>query len=479
MITTADQYINMAMKAHTVEREMLTVSEFIEVAKYPIDKLYIDRFWASLYDNQLVYVDDELLKWMGFEAADAKYRKKHFIELIKANNIEYIKYSNDEYNKLLLECSYTHSKLYPLAPTGRGTSTTKHLLLNADSLKLAMMTISRGKGKHVREYYISLEKLFKVYVTYQSRFKDMQTDKAILVLKKEHAENVGYLSRLEAINHELIEYKHFLAKTEFLYIGSTFDQARQGLFKVSRTANLKARNAVHNNTHPRGDEFIILYTVKCRSALPLEQRVKYVLQHFRPVSSREYYQLPFNLLVQAVEKLDNDIGDEEDLANELMNIMTKMKLTQDKIDWLANVPQDIFLLPLPSELPALMPASLPAELISDDKSVSSADDDAPIIPIPTSTISPLVAKQSSVAPDPLPSIVKPPVSHQPEPVVSAETAISTVRIKVEVPEQPANPPIIVAIFTYSITGRTADQTREYIASILPEYQKSVGRKGPS
>ncbi len=502
MMIAAERYINTALTTHNAE--MLTIVKFIEVTKYPIDKLYIDKFWASLHDNRLIYVDDDLLLWMGFDAAQAFHRKSHFIELLKANAIGYLEYSNDEYNKLLLVSATADTKLYPLAPTGRGTSTIKHLLLDADSLKLAMMTISKGKGKHVRGYYLNLEKLFKIYIEYQSRFKELQytrqlseTDKKIQALTKEKTEHEGYLMRLEAFNRELIEYKQFLAKTECLYVGSTFDQARQGLFKVSKTANLKARNAVHNNTHPYGDEFVILHTIRCRTALPLEQRVKHVLQHFRPVSNREYYQLPFSLLVRAIEKLDNDLDDEEELANELMDMMSQLKLSQHTIDWLEGVPQGIFLLQPPMERPALMPpedsaggdASIVAPVVDSqyveahtpsyqEISLTIPTDQLDSLSLPPGT-DPQTARpdQQSTSPD-QPASNPEPLADTLEPTISPLTAPDT-HVKVEPPEQPAAPSVVVTVFTYSITGWTADQTREYIVSILPEYHKSVGRKGPS
>ena len=54
-----NDYIEMALAA---SEELLTVIEFIEVTKFPIDAFMIDRFWNSMEEDRLIYVDDELIR---------------------------------------------------------------------------------------------------------------------------------------------------------------------------------------------------------------------------------------------------------------------------------------------------------------------------------------------------------------------------------------------------------------------------------
>ena len=58
IIVSKNTYIDKALE----HDNMLTVIDFITTTNYPIDKLYIDKFWATLKNNMLIYVNDELIQ---------------------------------------------------------------------------------------------------------------------------------------------------------------------------------------------------------------------------------------------------------------------------------------------------------------------------------------------------------------------------------------------------------------------------------
>ena len=51
---------------------MLTIQEFIEDKNYNIDSLYIDKFWESISNDKWIYINDDMLKWMGYNAIEIK-----------------------------------------------------------------------------------------------------------------------------------------------------------------------------------------------------------------------------------------------------------------------------------------------------------------------------------------------------------------------------------------------------------------------
>ncbi len=266
------------------------------------------------------------------------------------------------------------------------------------------------------------------------------------------AERDGRLNRLETVNQELMRHIIFLDKQETLYVGSTFDQARQGLFKVTRTIG-RPHDVVHNDTHPHGDDFVILYKIKCGNALQLEQRVRYILKYFKPVTNRKYYQIPFSLLVRAIEQLELDLDNEEQLANELIDALNELKLTKAAVDWMNGVPQDIFALPAPVEVSALLEPSVSTECIGE-----------PLKPV---------------------EVLKPsePVSLPVDPVADLVSELAPQVIDKSV-ESPAlvNVPmgaVVSHVFTYKVGDWTSEQTREFIINVLPEYNNTCGRRGPS
>jgi len=315
----------------------------------------------------------------GFLGKESRHRKDHFLRLLDNNSIAYIEYTNEEYENFLQnlvslsgDTRFCNSKniikLYPSFISKHGTGKTLHILLEPKSLRKAMMCVNTSNGKKVRDYYISLEELFKTYVTYQFQFMQLRNQqvlllkdkevqekeeqliehKQVLLLKdkevQEHkqviAEKDKYINRLGTLNQEYLTYKKFTDKSESLYIGSTKDCARQGLFKVSKTKDIKSRNSSHNTSHPSGDEFIIFREVKCSNSLELERYAKHLLRSFRPTDGREFYQIQYCLLMKVIDRIEeNSIGD-ENLINDIIDESNAVREQHDVIDWTHGLPEE-------------------------------------------------------------------------------------------------------------------------------------------
>ena len=325
---------------------------------------------------------------MGFEAKLDKHRKQHFLDLLKLNEIEYKEYSNEEYEKFL-ESVYTDSKnstIYPKLPTYKNSHSIKHILLTSDSLKCAMMVIGRGKAKRVREYYLSLEKLFELYIDYQMQYKERYVQQQLLLKDKEVQEKEELLllkdnelkekdrsiNRIGLLNEEYLSYKKYSEKKEVLYIGSTLDYARQGLFKVSKTKDVTKRTSTHNSSHPIGDEFIVFREVQCNDALSLERYSKHLLKSFRPCDGREFYRIPYDLLMKIIDIVENDFNNSENEVNNIINQFNEMRKNNDEINWTNG---------------------LPIEILNDNSSSSSRDitlalnRDSIVLTVPTNNLS--------------------------------------------------------------------------------------------
>ncbi len=261
-------YVDLALAKHSLDENpsMLTIVEFIEVTNYNISKLYIDKFWASMRDDQWVYVDDDLLRWMGFEAIKPSHRKNGFINLMKTNGISYTEFNNKQYTQFLngiisvpiyngtemiaSDCLSSNTNvvlvsantrivdeavLFPPPPDGKGTGKTKHILLDCRAFKEAAMTIGRGKGKHVREYYLAVEDLFKAYDRYQRQVIALQRKRDRELLEAKNNE-------LETQSKQLVIFKQEsdVSKQE-LEISKQLLMAKEQESDMSRQA-LEAQN---------------------------------------------------------------------------------------------------------------------------------------------------------------------------------------------------------------------------------------------
>jgi hypothetical protein len=225
-MSITEQYVNLAIEYHNLHslHDMLTILDFIRITTYPIDKLYINKFWASLQDDQLIYINDDLIRWMGFDAAQMHHRKMCFTDLMKKNGIRYIEYNNDQYAQFKIG---KNTSLFPPVSTGKGTGTLKHILLDSDSLKLAMLNIGNGKGRHIREHYLSLEKLLFVYMRYQCEFRRLRLSDELDKLRKDRINEIRARACSMINTAPCIECIYFIRAGEAVKIGRSTDVNRR------------------------------------------------------------------------------------------------------------------------------------------------------------------------------------------------------------------------------------------------------------
>lgn len=360
-ICTMAQYIEKALAVP----ELLTITEFIKVVEYPIDTFMIDRFWNTMNEDKLIYVDMDLIDWMGFTGEDRN--KKHSFMRIVENSGEYLYKSNSEYSEFILGLSSSNA-IYPPAASGRGVVNTKHLLLTPDCLRAVMMRVNTQRGDQVRAYYISLEKLFKSYIQYQNSFREIQmrvqlerdqklllesarvvTEKEKLLLEsaqtiaakeKEIADRDKQLANTRVVNGNLLAYKLFLTREETLYIITSKFYAAQGLFKVGKTKmNAKDRVSTMNTGHVSADSLFIAGEFRTNNSKHLEDRVHHLMQHHRDAADREWFHLPYRIIVDIINKLNENHIAKQDAMNEITRMLHELKCKDPKlIDWTAGMP---------------------------------------------------------------------------------------------------------------------------------------------
>jgi hypothetical protein len=74
---------------------MLSVLEFAESRGYAIDKLYIDRFWSNISEDQWIYIGTDTLLWLGYLSTDERKMKKRYVLLLSTHFVE-----NEDYKQL-------------------------------------------------------------------------------------------------------------------------------------------------------------------------------------------------------------------------------------------------------------------------------------------------------------------------------------------------------------------------------------------
>ena len=70
---------------------------YINKYNYQINKIYIDKFWSNINNKDWIYVDDQLIEWIGYNKINGKQK---LINLIKENFKEGIDYKMYNYEQL-------------------------------------------------------------------------------------------------------------------------------------------------------------------------------------------------------------------------------------------------------------------------------------------------------------------------------------------------------------------------------------------
>ena len=132
---------------------MLSIQEYITNGNLDIAKVYVDKFFINLKDDIDIYLDNDLIKWFGYDG-DLFKQKQNIKNIITKNfilNEDYKIMNNKEYK--ILEIPIYHKRYIG--------NKTQHILIKPNIFKELAMMINTNKSKNIRRYYIKLEKLLK------------------------------------------------------------------------------------------------------------------------------------------------------------------------------------------------------------------------------------------------------------------------------------------------------------------------------
>lgn len=319
----------------TVTTEPLTFLDFIKTLECHIPKMYINTFHKQLLMNstdQIVWValTDELVDLIGFKGVK-KRKTQSCMNILSRNFEEDIDYKEVE------EENFMHP--YGCIEKNRKYGNKKRFyMITGDCVEQLLMMTRTDTAKKTRANYIQLRKLITKYSKYQNTYAKEKSKLQIEEKTQLLIESKEQLNRINKINKDLVDYKKFINKSEILYIGSTMAYARQGLWKISKTKNLKSRTSANNSSHVHGDNFIIFHSIETWNSLHLEKRLHELLQHTRPVRNREYFLIPWNLLMNIIDIINKNYEYEIDKVNEIVDQIHE--LNQETINWTEGLDLD-------------------------------------------------------------------------------------------------------------------------------------------
>ena len=184
-----ENYVNKAIASSTY---LLTMKEFIDITGFEVNAETFDILFMNINDEGIpIYIDDNMLNWMGYESINKKEKLRDCKNLLKNNfkvnddykilkNKEYTIFLKDESEKIKGEYILTFNSTFPKPSIGTSARSKTHLIVMPDAFRSLCMMIATDKGKQIKKYYITLEKLIKSYNLYQVIFRSRESERAMI-----------------------------------------------------------------------------------------------------------------------------------------------------------------------------------------------------------------------------------------------------------------------------------------------------------
>ncbi len=269
----------------------LDIIQFIQ-QNANIEQTYVDKFWSNISDTEWIYIDNELLEWIGYERNTDIYRLKHqYLELLLSN------FDKDTDFKHITSpvLRDIHKQINITLPANINIhNSTKHIIVHPDCFKESLMIINTNRSKMIRKYYIQLEKIFIAYI----KHCEAQHKKELEETKQQLIESKQSITQFKLRFNKKNEYK----LNQYIYVATSRNYAKDLIFKVGMTKHIDKRICSYQTGRCNDDKFVYVYIARCFDCKSLEQTLQVRLDQFRHDDSRELFQIHFNVLKSIIDE---------------------------------------------------------------------------------------------------------------------------------------------------------------------------------
>jgi hypothetical protein len=176
--------------------KLLDIMEFVKATKFKLNMTMFDYFWQVITNIRPPHVGGAVLEWFGYEG-DSSKQKIRFKTMLKRNSISFreLNYEDKE-----IELYPSIKQEIDELPNEGSLISSKFLIMEPNDLKMAIMQLKTKNGHIIRQYYIDLEELLKLYVEYTLYFNNRESQRKITDLEHMMAEVTLSNKRLENSN---------------------------------------------------------------------------------------------------------------------------------------------------------------------------------------------------------------------------------------------------------------------------------------
>lgn len=147
---------------------IMDLETFSETSKFKVNPELIDPFYTNMENNDNVYVNDDILNYMGFDCENNPNARKKYIKMLQQRGYtegkEYNMYNNHKFNKIYL--SKDNNLIILNKDNVTFSNKMKHLVINSETFKYVLMSLDTSKGDKIRKYHIARGNLLVAYMKY-------------------------------------------------------------------------------------------------------------------------------------------------------------------------------------------------------------------------------------------------------------------------------------------------------------------------
>ena len=320
-----------------INKPLLTVKELLNKFNYEYNTLFLDKFWNNIKEDMWIYVDDNMLKYIGYSSNELWKEKQNYLNLIKRNfevSNDY-KYLNSKEFKLFLS---THE--VPIENNDfNDHNKVKHLIVSPDCFKQSLMLLQTKKSKEIKKYYIELEKVFKLYLEYQNKYRELELENKNIELENKDLESKKKveITLRDSFNKRCVVYLIKVIIDDDI------------IYKFGYTDDIVTRLRTHKNHI--SDDIELIYCIESKDNKMLEKLLIDYLEQYkfrikRIIGGRQQTELlkvnDIQMIKNKLIELNNDVENEKllivklknkiiDLENENVNLKKQLLLKDDEI----------------------------------------------------------------------------------------------------------------------------------------------------
>jgi hypothetical protein len=323
----------------------LNHNQLADIMGFSVDeKNMLNIFWEPTFNSGWIYLSDKMIKEQltNEKRSDKNVTKDFYNRMLISDDYE----ENVDYKQITkyhdLVKLYENSRSSNL-PTKKVPHNKKYYAITGDTYKDLLQKSANKKGKQTRKYYRKIEQLaifMKDYINgMHKHLMEVELDKQ----KTFAAEQEATINRIHNVNEEYLSYKKLNDRNETIYIVSTYNYATQGIYKIGRTKNMKARSSGHNTTHVSGDKVRILKEFKVNDSKVLEKLIHKKLVGLLVNGDKEFFMCPYDLLENLLDVIVHDDGSHNKLVNGILDTVNGMRTDKyDSRKWISGINMNIF-----------------------------------------------------------------------------------------------------------------------------------------